>query len=239
MQRQTVARYARAKVYTKTEALENIEQAARMLDETYGFDGGLGEASGFVKLTKGKGSTTLDTELLGTDRHNRVCFTTEDGSVLPADLTIMLSVTLHDSGIVRYEAEKAKLTGSAYSPGTHVAGIDDVGSSLTFDALVIGEDGDYTLRFYYAAPMGLATHTVYVDGVKRGTIKYNEKGGNSLSWGSFSEDIYADIHLTLTKGTHTLRIEKTASDVGFAELDAFDRIPCALTGGTPVPPPEA
>ena len=52
MQRQTVAKYARTKVYTKAEALEIIEQAARMLDETYGFDGGLGEASGFVKLTK-------------------------------------------------------------------------------------------------------------------------------------------------------------------------------------------
>lgn len=52
MQKQTVAKYARTKVYTKAEALEIIEQAARMLDETYGFDGGLGEASGFVKLTK-------------------------------------------------------------------------------------------------------------------------------------------------------------------------------------------
>lgn len=52
MQRQTVAWYARAKVYTKAEALEIIEQAARMLDETYGFDGGLSEVSGFVKLTK-------------------------------------------------------------------------------------------------------------------------------------------------------------------------------------------
>ena len=52
MQRQTVAKYARTKVYTKAEALEIIEQAARMLDETYGFDGGLGEVSGFVKLTK-------------------------------------------------------------------------------------------------------------------------------------------------------------------------------------------
>ena len=52
MQKQTVAKYALTKVYTKAEALEIIEQAARMLDETYGFDGGLGEASGFVKLTK-------------------------------------------------------------------------------------------------------------------------------------------------------------------------------------------
>ena len=174
----------------------------------------------------------LDTKLLGTDRHNRICFTTEDGSAIPADLALSMSVVIHDDGIVRYEAEKAKLTGSAYSTGSHIAGIDDVGSSLTFNALVVGEDGDYTLRFYYAAPMGLATHTVYVDGVKRGVLRYNDNG-KSLGWGSFSEDIYADIHLTLEKGTHTLRIEKTADDIGFAELDAFDRIPCVLTGGVP------
>ena len=188
--------------------------------------------AGTVTLTKGEGTVSLDTALLGTDRHNRICFTTEDGSAIPTDLTVSLSVVIHDDGVVRYEAEKAKLTGSAYSTGSHVAGIDDVGSSLTFNNLVIGEDGDYTLRFYYAAPMGLATHTVYVDGVKCGVLRYNENG-KSLGWGTFSEDIYADIHLTLEKGTHTLRIEKTATDVGFAELDAFERIPCALTGGEP------
>jgi hypothetical protein len=63
-------------------------------------------------------------------------------------------------------------------------------------------------------------------------VRYNDNG-KSLGWGSFSEDIYADIHLALEKGTHTLRIEKTESDVGFAELDAIDQIPCALTGGVP------
>ena len=193
--------------------------------------------AGTVTLAKGSGTVSLDTELLGTEYHNRICFTAADGSAIPEDLTLSLSVTIHDSGIVRYEAESAKLTGSAYKSTTHVAGIDDPGSSLTFNTLVIGEDGDYTLRFYYAAPMGLATHTVYVDGVKQGTLRYNENG-KSLGWGSFSEEIYADIHLSLTKGTHTLRIEKTETDVGFAELDAFERIPCALTGGTPTPPPE-
>ena len=193
--------------------------------------------AGTITLTKGNGTLTLDTELLGTDRHNRISFTTADGSAIPADMTLSLSVVIQDNGIVRYEAEKAKLTGSAYTTGSHIAGIDDVGSSLTFNNLVIGEGGDYTLRFYYAAPMGLATHTVYVDGVKCGVLRYNENG-KSLGWGKFSEDIYADIHLTLEKGPHTLRIEKTADDVGFAELDAFDRIPCALTGGVPETSPK-
>ena len=54
-----------------------------------------------------------------------------------------------------------------------------------------------------------------------------------LGWDAFSEDIYADIHLTLAKGTHILRSEKTEADVGFAELDAIDQIPCSLTGGVP------
>ena len=52
MQKQTVANYTRAKVYTKAEALAVVEDMARMLDESYGFDGGMGEASGFVTLTK-------------------------------------------------------------------------------------------------------------------------------------------------------------------------------------------
>ena len=193
--------------------------------------------AGTVTLKQGAGTITLETDLLGTDRHNRVALFTEDGSAIPADLTLSASVEIHDVGIIHYEAEKAKLKGSAYNAGTHVAGIDDIGTSLTFDNLFIAEDGDYTLRFYYAAPMGLATHTVYIDGVKCGTLRYNENG-KSLGWGSFDQDIYADIHLTLEKGTHTLRIEKTKEDVGFAELESFDRLPCSLTGGVPQPIPE-
>lgn len=188
--------------------------------------------AGLVTLKKGSGTVTLETELLSTSRHNRVAFTAEDGSALPADLTLALSVSLVNNGIVRYEAEKAQITGSATRNATHVGGIDQPGTALTFEEVVIDEDGDYTFRFYYAAPMGLATHTIYVDGVKRGVVRYNENG-KSLGWGAFSEDIYADIHLTLTKGTHILRIEKTEADVGFAELDAIDQIPCSLTGGVP------
>lgn len=188
--------------------------------------------AGVVTLKKGSGTVTLETELLSTSRHNRVAFTAEDGSALPTDLTLALAVSLVNNGIVRYEAEKAQITGSATRNATHVGGIDQPGTALTFDEVVIDEDGDYTFRFYYAAPMGLATHTIYVDGVKRGVVRYNENG-KSLGWGAFSEDIYADIHLTLAKGTHILRIEKTEADVGFAELDAIDQIPCSLTGGVP------
>lgn len=193
--------------------------------------------AGTVTIKKGSGTITLETDLLSTERHNRVAFFSENGSAIPADLTLSPSVEVHDVGIIHYEAEKAKIQGSAYNAGTHIAGIDDIGTSLTFENLFIAEDGDYTLRFYYAAPMGLATHTVYVDGVERGTLRYNENG-KSLGWGSFDSSIYADIHLSLEKGTHTLRIEKTESDIGFAELESFDRLPCSLTGGTPLPPDE-
>ncbi len=192
--------------------------------------------AGTVTLKRGEGTVTLDTSALRTNYHNRLSFTTADGSALPADVSLSLSVEIQNGSAIRYEAEDAKLTGSAYKSTSHVAGIDDVGSSLTFDHLLIEKDGDYTLRFYYAAPLGFASHTVYVDGVKRGTLRYNENG-KSLGWGCFDSDIYADIHLTLEKGIHTLRIEKTQTDTGFAELDAFDLLPCSLTGGVPVPPP--
>ena len=195
------------------------------------------QSAGTVTLQKGKGTVTLDTQLLRSDRHNRICLTSADGSALPTDLALTPSVEIHDSDAVRYEAEDAKLTGSAYKSTAHVAGIDTAGSSLNFEDLDIPEDGDFTLRFYYAAPLGLATHTVYVDGVKRGVLRYNENG-KTLGWGTFDSDIYADIHLTLTEGRHTFRIEKTETDVGFAELDAFDLLPCSVTGGVPVPPPE-
>ncbi|MBP5729921.1 MAG: glycoside hydrolase family 127 protein, partial [Clostridia bacterium] len=182
--------------------------------------------AGTVTLSKGKGTVTLTTDLLRTDRHNRICLTAVGGGAFPEGLKISVSVTVNeiDTGAVRYEAEDAKLTGSAYRSTRHVAGIDDVGSSLTFEALTIPADVEYTMRVYYAAALGRATHTVFVDDVKCGTLRYNENG-KTLGWGSFDDDIYADIRLTLTKGQHTLRIEKTKDDVGFAELDAFDLIP--------------
>ena len=179
--------------------------------------------AGLVTLPKGSGSVSAATDLMRSDRHNRVLLTSADGSPIPAELKLTLQVTVDvvDTGAVRYEAETAWLTGSAYRSTRHVAGIDDIGSSLTFDKLEIPADGEYTLRFYYAAALGLATHTVFIDGVNCGRVRYNENG-KTLGWGCFDNDIYADFRLSLTAGTHTLRIEKTADDVGFAELDAFD-----------------
>lgn len=41
-------------------------------------------------------------------------------------------------------------------------------------------------------------------------------------------------HLLIEEdGDYTLRIEKTQTDTGFAELDAFDLLPCSLTGAFP------
>lgn len=178
--------------------------------------------AGTVTLKKGGGEIELVTELLRTDYHNRVSFVS-DGSLLGVSVSISAEV----AGVTaaRYEAEDAKLTGSAYKAPTHVAGIDDVGSSLTFSAVDIVKDGDYAMRIYYAAPMGKATHTVYVDGKKAAVAVYNDNG-KTLGWGSFDESIYEELTLTLTKGRHEIMIIKSGSDTGFAELDAFDLIPC-------------
>ena len=185
-----------------------------------------------VKFTKGKGAVSVETDLLRTYLHNRIALTTKDGSAISEELNVRLSVNIENEGAARYEAEDAKLTGSAYKATVHVAGIDDPGSSLTFETVPVVTAGDYTLRFYYAAPMGRATHTIFVDGIKCATVVYNENG-KSLGWGSFSSDIYADVHITLTEGVHKIRIGKTKTDVGFAELDAFDLLPCSMTGGKP------
>lgn len=55
--------------------------------------------------------------------------TSADGSPIPGELSLTLRVTVEvvDTGAVRYEAETAWLTGSAYRSTRHVAGIDDVG----------------------------------------------------------------------------------------------------------------
>ena len=177
-----------------------------------------------LTLTKGANTVSFDADLLGTDRHNIIEFVADGDATVPEDFKAEMSITVISDGRARYEAEKARLTGSCKNNTTHVASIDSIGSSLTYTDLVAVKDGEYTLRFYYAAPLGLATHTIYIDGAKVGTVKYNENG-KSLGWGQFSNNIYADFKLNLTEGTHTIRIEKTADDRGAAELDAFDIIP--------------
>ena len=91
-----------------------IPQFSYTVDLTYDSPAGLTlrmeinrRDAGLVTLKKGTGTVTMETDLLSTSRHNRVAFTTEDGSALPAELVLSLSVALVNNGVVRYEAEKA------------------------------------------------------------------------------------------------------------------------------------
>lgn len=179
---------------------------------------------GSITLHAGSGTLDIKNDAFRGDYHNLVELKTADSSPMPENIKISLSASAENLGYIRYEAEDAKLTGSAYKSGDHVAGIDDIGSSLTFSNIKTEQDGVYHMRLYYAAPLGLATHTLYVDGQKVATVKYNDNG-KSLGWGCFASDIYAEIELNLNAGVHEVVIIKTDSDTGFAELDGFDLIP--------------
>ena len=180
-----------------------------------------GKACGSVKLEEG--THTLETDVSGwftADRYNRIELRMPGGVLLPTGLDIGLTVGFAYAG-ERYEAEQANIFGTAYNAYDHVAGIDDAGSGIEFANVKVQSDGEYTLRVYFAAPLGKATHTVFLDGEKVGVITYGTQG-QSLGWGQFSMQIYEDLTLRVSAGTHTLRIEKTADDVGFAELDSVD-----------------
>lgn len=169
-----------------------------------------------------KGSDTLEIRhaAFRDDYHNRIQICSSNGTALPAELSVSLFVTAENLGYVRYEAESAVLSGALYNAGDHVAGIDKTGDKMTFQSVVAERSGDCTIRFYFAAPLGRATHSLYVDGQKAATIVYNEDG-HSLGWGSFSSDIYAEVTIPLSQGKHKFEIVRTADDSGFAELDAF------------------
>ena len=120
--------------------------------------------------------------------------------------------------IAQVEAEDCKVSGGCYVSTRHVAGIDKIGDTVEL-TLSVPTDGTYTFRIYYTAPMGDATHTLFADGNRVGCIRY---AGTTSGWGEFQPGNYAEVTLTLSSGTHTVRITRTAADVGFAELDRFE-----------------
>ncbi len=126
-------------------------------------------------------------------------------------------IVAEDDSILRFEAERGVVSGSAYATGKHVAGIDDTGSGVAFRPVPIAADGTYRIRIYYASPTGGATHSLLLDGQNMATVQY----GRTVSWGTFDEETYIEVDIPLTAGNHTIQLVKTAADRGFAELDAF------------------
>lgn len=118
------------------------------------------------------------------------------------------------------KAECAKLSGSAYRNGSYVAGIDEVGSSLHFQSFRIPSDGIWRLRVYYAAAVGDATHTLLMDGQSGGVLSYKATD----RWGSFHDDIYAELTVEAKAGKHSLTILKADSDIGFAEVERIELV---------------
>lgn len=171
--------------------------------------------AGDVIFKKGEGNLRLEALDFNVKYYNIIEFRLADGSEISDKLDISLTVDIV-KGWSRYEAEAAAVN-DAIVRGNHVGGIDNVGASLTFSSVYFAEAGTYTLRIFYCAPNN-ASHTLSVDGERVGQILYEGKGTN---WGIFSNDTYADIVINVTEGNHTVKIEKTAEDYSFAELDYF------------------
>jgi hypothetical protein len=118
------------------------------------------------------------------------------------------------------EAEEGELSGSAYSNGSYVAGIDAVGSSLYYPSVRLPADGLYTIRVYHTAAAGKATHTVIIDDTHTGTLHYEA----TPKWGIFSDAHYGEYVVWLSEGAHRVKILKNDSDQNFAEIDRIEFI---------------
>ncbi|MBE6694344.1 MAG: carbohydrate-binding protein [Ruminococcaceae bacterium] len=173
---------------------------------------------GKLDLEAGEETLTVFTPEFMLTYYNRIEFKTTDGSDISDKIVMSFTVTVNE-GSIRYDAE-AGVVNDAIKRPNHVGGIDNIGSSVTFGYVTFPEEGSYVLRIYYCA-LSDATHTLFVDGEAVGTINYR---GVSSAWGTFSKDVYTDIEITVSAGAHTVKIEKTATDISVAELDYFEII---------------
>lgn len=174
-----------------------------------------------LTFDKGEGSCESQPVYVDSSKYNMVELRSENGGKIENLSNIKLSFgEAAFSGIICLEAEHAKLSGSAYSNGSYVAGIDDVGSSLHFSSFNVSEDGEYIVRVYHAAAIGKATHTLIIDGKEVGTLSYP----GTSKWGVFSDNNYAECAVKLTQASHSMTIIKSQSDIGFAEVDRIEII---------------
>lgn len=126
----------------------------------------------------------------------------------------------------RSEAESASLSGvstntnhTGYTGSGFVDGFASVGDYVQF-SVSVPEDGKYALVFRYGnGTTNLPTRTLYVDGANSGTLTFypTRDGSGSPSWDAWLYDSYKVV--TLTAGTHTVKLAYDSGDSGAINLD--------------------
>ncbi len=169
----------------------------------------------FKELTLKKEENSFNCPLtLKHSRYNKIELKGDLGS------TNINNLTVSDYGEAKeyvWEAEKTTILGKALNKGNHVGGIDNTGDGIEF-SIDIAESDNYTFRILYSASNGNSTQDIFVDGKKADTVIYPK---TDSGWGTFSEDIYTEVTVNLTQGSHKIAFQKTSSSVGFAEIDAI------------------
>jgi GH15 family glucan-1,4-alpha-glucosidase len=130
-----------------------------------------------------------------------------------------------DNG-TRYEAETATRNGvttntnhTGYTGTGFVDGFETLGDYVQF-SISAPEDGKYALVFRYSnGTSGTPTRTVYVDGANNGTLSFypSRNGAGSPSWDAWNYDAYKVV--TLTAGSHTVKLSYDSGNTGAINLD--------------------
>lgn len=122
----------------------------------------------------------------------------------------------------RYEAEDATLYNVGINnnhPGyTGTGFVDQFGEQGDYAqfSISVPEDGKYALVFRYANDTGTtSTRSVYVDGIKKAQLKFRDQ----VNWDTWARDAYYVV--TLTAGSHTVKLSVDPGDSGFINLDSL------------------
>lgn len=126
----------------------------------------------------------------------------------------------------RTEAETATRNGvttntnhAGYTGSGFVDGYDAVGDYVQF-AISVPEAGKYALVFRYSnGTSGTDTRTLYVDGVSNGVLSFfpSRDGSGNPSWDAWNYDAYKVV--TLTAGSHTVKLAFDSGNSGAFNLD--------------------
>jgi GH15 family glucan-1,4-alpha-glucosidase len=126
----------------------------------------------------------------------------------------------------RTEAETATRNGvttntnhTGYTGTGFVDGFDAVGDYVQF-SVTAPEAGKYALVFRYGnGTTNLPTRTVYVDGANNGALTFypTRNSSGTPSWDEWLYDAYKVV--TLTAGTHTVKLAYDAGNTGAINLD--------------------